>query len=507
VLIVPALDEAAGLVVGNRTALAAARTPILGKPLGELRAEARRQTLAAADHYLWENGEPVPERADGAGPLVVAGHQPELFHPGVWAKNFILARLAHQTGGVALNLLVDSDTVKITSLRVPRPAGILSSIPFDRWTGETPWEDRRVLDPVTFASFGPAVQEALAPWGYRPLLADLWDGLSADVLSAGRPLGEAFARARRRLERAWGVSNREVPISRLWATKGVARLAGAILVDLARFHAAYNGAVRAYRVAHGIKSRNHPVADLEERDGWLEAPFWAWRRGSGRRERLFVKREGPRLLLSLGGELPSPQDSEGFVRAWCSLGAAGICVRSKALTTTLTARLLLADGFIHGLGGGLYDALTDVLLREFFGIEPPPFLIVTATKLLPLPRDRDAREQYDRLGRLVRDLRYNPQRHRDDPGSAHLRAERQAWVERQPTTPVERRERFEQLRRLNGALGAGLEERLATAEADRATWQQRLRTAEVLGRRDFSFVLFPETALRPFLTELADSRH
>jgi len=53
--------------------------------------------------------------------------------------------------------------------------------------------------------------------------------------------------------------------------------------------------------------------------------------------------------------------------------------------TTLFARLCLAEAFLHGLGGGLYDRLTDDIIRRFFGVEPPGFVILTATCLLPLP--------------------------------------------------------------------------------------------------------------------------
>ena len=47
---------------------------------------------------------------------LVAGHQPELFHPGVWFKNFALHRLAHQHGALPINLVVDTDTAKPATL-------------------------------------------------------------------------------------------------------------------------------------------------------------------------------------------------------------------------------------------------------------------------------------------------------------------------------------------------------------------------------------------------------
>ena len=76
-------------------------------------------------------------------PLVVTGHQPELFHPGVWVKNFAAAAIAQAQGGVGLNLIVDNDIPKSTSIRVPRgaetaPFGI-HRVEFDDWAGEIPY--------------------------------------------------------------------------------------------------------------------------------------------------------------------------------------------------------------------------------------------------------------------------------------------------------------------------------------------------------------------------------
>ena len=53
-------------------------------------------------------------------PLVVTGHQPELFHPGVWVKNFATAAIARAHGGLGLNLIVDNDLPKSASIRVPQ---------------------------------------------------------------------------------------------------------------------------------------------------------------------------------------------------------------------------------------------------------------------------------------------------------------------------------------------------------------------------------------------------
>ena len=40
-------------------------------------------------------------------------------HPGVWFKNFVLSSLAQRTASHAVNLLIDNDAVRTTSIRVP----------------------------------------------------------------------------------------------------------------------------------------------------------------------------------------------------------------------------------------------------------------------------------------------------------------------------------------------------------------------------------------------------
>jgi hypothetical protein len=47
-------------------------------------------------------------------------------------------------------------------------------------------------------------------------------------------------------------------------------------------------------------------------------------------------------------------------------------------------RLIVGDIFVHGIGGGKYDQLTDAIMHEFFGIQPPDFIVASATMRLPV---------------------------------------------------------------------------------------------------------------------------
>lgn len=336
----------------------------------------------------------------------MAGHQSELFHPGVWLKNFALAGLARHFDTRALNLIVDSDIAKSTALRLPAwdlgaDMGILDAekswprlvhVPFDYWQGEIPYEERTVHDEGLFDSLPTRVERWSRKWGFVPLLPTFW-AEAKNQAKRTNLLGERLAGARRAFERLWGCNNLEVPISELCRTEAFARFACHIVDDLPRFHEVFNSAIREYRRRRGIRSRNHPMPELTRDGDWLEAPLWAWKAGQARRARLFVQRhgssQGSRVLHLRAGHEPWPDlnnnspNGARLVHDWQQLARAGYKVRTRAVTTTLFARLFLADLFIHGLGGGLYDAVTDDVIRGFYGLEPPRFLILTGTLLLP----------------------------------------------------------------------------------------------------------------------------
>jgi hypothetical protein len=502
----PPLAEAGALLERNR-ALLRAGPDLLGRPWPDLRRLARAEAVAAASEYLARRGEPVPPAASES--LLLAGHQPELFHPGVWVKNFALQGLSRRHGVTPLNLVVDNDTVKATALRVPGRAGAESArphaavVPFDRWGGEAPYEERAVADPELFASFAERVMGLLAGWGYGPLLPAFW----AEVLrqkERGPLLGECFAAARRGLERAWGCYNLEVPLSALCRTEAFAWFGCHLLSELPRFHALHNERVRAYRVAHGLRSRNHPVPDLAAEGDWLEAPLWGWRAGATRRGRVFARLRPDRIELRVGNE-PWPALPRGeAVSAWRGLEGQGLKVRSRALTTTLFARLLLGDLFIHGIGGGKYDELTDELIRGFYGVAPPAFVVLSATRLLPLPAPRVSPEECRRLAHELRDVHYNPQRHLGADADGRLRGlarEKEALAQRRPAARSGRREWFTALRALTSRLREPLQGREQRLRADLAECGRRLEAAAVLRRRDYAFPLYPEAALRPFCTQ------
>ena len=107
------------------------------------------------------------------------------------------------------------------------------------------------------------------------------------------------------------------------------------------------------------------------------------------------------------------------------------------------ARLVLSDIFIHGIGGAKYDQLTDAIVRRFFGVEPPGYLVATATLKLPLPRQSVEEVDIARIDQMLRELRYHPELYVDgDADALQLVAEKRHWVAQQVPREQKRRARM-----------------------------------------------------------------
>ena len=390
-------------------------------------------------------------------------------------KNFALAGLAKKHGGVGLHLIADTDTLKSTSLRFPvfrdrDPASVrLESLAFDRFEGEVAYEDRKVEDPVTFGSFARRFGERAPNWP-EPLLWRAWPRM-ADAPT----IGARFTALRREYERRWGCENLERPVSRLSQTEAFARFATHILGELPRFREVYNTAVRAYRDANHIRSDNHPAPELREGEG----PFWV-RTVTGRRERATATSDVRNL-------------------------------RPRALTLTLFARVCLGDFFIHGIGGGKYDEVTDAIIRDYFGVEPPAYQVLSATLHLPLPGFPSTPDDLKHAERRVRDLHWNPQRHLSPETLA--RPEVRALVERKAalaraeptrTDHAARRDWFRALQKVTEELRPFVFKQEPVAKENLARVRAEVAANAVLRRRDYAWVLYPEEMLRPFLQRFLD---
>jgi hypothetical protein len=504
-------------VAANAARLAEWDYDFQGRRARRLREQVRREVVGLAGDFLRRHGLDAPAAAGdmqrpSGWPLIVTGHQPELFHPGVWVKNFVAAALGGACGGLALNLIVDNDLPKAAAIRVPFHEGAdlrTDRVDFDRWQGEVPYEDWKVRDESRFEGFAERVRGVLGGTVTDPVLQDYWPRAlrrQGEVDAVGLRL----ALARRELEAAWGISNLEVPLGLVCQTEGFLWFAAHLLAQLPRYHEVHNRCLAEYRAAHRIRSRHHPVAGLGRQGQWLEAPFWVWRASQPRRRGLWARQRARVLELRIGDEdqvlveLPLTPDGEGCcaVERLRELTARSVRLRTRALTTTMFSRYLLGDLFLHGIGGAQYDELGDEIARRYFGWEPPAFLTLSLTLWLGLPSDPQAPAELAAVRRRLRDLTFNPDRFLSEPIPDSVRnlisARRQA-IAAPVTSRPDQIARLRMIRRCNEALQPWVAGWRGELTARLARLRTGLRTHRIARSREFAFVLHSASRLRQVL--------
>lgn len=474
-----------------------------GAPFQDLRRRARRQLVDDAIRYTsayrkvdWLDSDRADEPLDT--PILMAGHQPSIFHPGVWFKNFALSHLAEQSGAIAVNLVIDNDVASSSAIRFPSvdpDTGDVSqkSVAYDIAGGGVPYEQTTISDRATFDHFAAEVSEAAKTLVQQPCVTQLWKHAQAAIARCG-VAGCALAQARHGLEGEVGLKTLELPLGVVCRTTAFAEFVLSILSELPRFHRCYNDAANLYRTAHGIRSTAHPVPNLAEDDGWFEAPMWIYGNDSPQRKPAWVRLSDDELVISDRGdrelriEIRYPKLA---AEKLANFASPNFKLRPRALLTTMYARLVLSDLFLHGIGGGKYDQLGDMIIRSFFMVTPPQFMVISATVQLPDIDHTDYDAKIRRLKRLIRDTKYQPERFADQVSyDAGLLQRKREWLLEMPPKG-ERKAWHDELQRINSAMQQQLDEVRSSLRLELAEVQRMATSRNLLASREHPFCIFP----------------
>jgi hypothetical protein len=267
-----------------------------------------------------------------------------------------------------------------------------------------------------------------------------------------------------------------------------------ILAELPRFRQCYNDAAQQYRKAHHIRSSAHPVPDLAEDGTWFEAPLWIYGNDSPKRKAAWARLSDDELVISdrAGHELRVDMRFPKLAaEKLSSLIGPNFKLRPRALLTTMYARLVLSDLFLHGIGGGKYDQLGDRIMQSFFLITPPRFLVISATVLLPgLPVD-DSADRIREIQRAIRDTHYQPERFADrfqlDP---EMLRRKQALLAAVPERG-KRGEWHQELEAVNEALSRPLAEFREGLSRELVVQRRTAASRGLLASREHPFCIFP----------------
>ena len=301
---------------------------IEGEPLERWRREAR-ESLGLADR-----------------PVVAAGHQSECWHAGILAKPLWVQAVARRDAAQAVHVVVDQDA-------------------FDGMQVEWPWRRPDGWWGVRGHRFAPADPRvaALGAPAFRPRSLEPGEGtepgVAAGLAALTRSLEEASsepdaamqgARAMLSLARPWLEPPAVVRASALLATSLGRRLLDRMLHAPQACAERFNEALaQAPRAARPLRVQGQ----ASELPVWLLGP---------RGERIRADATATREAL-----------------------AAGRPVLPRAFLMSAIARTALAERFVHGLGGGVYERVTDEWFRRWLGWSPPAFDVASASVRLDLP--------------------------------------------------------------------------------------------------------------------------
>lgn len=352
-----------------------------------------RQRLSTADSVLIQNI-PLPELRrrqrewighDSDKPLIATGHQTELHHPGVWVKNILINAAADKLGGAAFHFAVDTDKPKHLHLRWPSQSHPLTDddrLAMAQWSGLL-----NIPTPQHLQLLEQQFHQAAQTWKFHPQVESFLASMKR--LSLESPgLAPALTNAMHQLDWDLGLRHHALIVSPIWNAPSYLAMVYHMLARAGKFAAQYNAALADYRHEQGIKTTARPMPDLKISADQCEMPFWLDSLAAGRRTRARVEKgkSGWTLKLPGGEEFLFNEQCDGWTAAsqldrW--LRGMEIRLSPRALTLTMFLRLLVADQFVHGIGGGQYDQVTDRLIAAHFGIEPPKFSVTTATLYFP----------------------------------------------------------------------------------------------------------------------------
>jgi hypothetical protein len=452
------------------------RILISGIPLNRLRSEQRKWIGHANDDQ----------------PLVATGHQTELIHPGVWVKHVLIHTAAKQIGAAAFQFGVDTDSPKHLNLRWPGDTIPITDDPHftsAAWSGQlkSPTPAHRTQLRLRFSA-------AAETWNFPPQLPAWLDHLDR-AATASPNLSTALARSIHSMDESLGLHRTTYVVSPIFLSEPFLTFVHHVIADAAIFAQIYNQALADYRTAHKTKSPSRPMPDLFVSHDSVEAPFWLDNLADGTRSRPSVFPEGNGFVLELlsGDRFLFDPAADGETAAsnvaqW--LRDTNHRLAPRALTLTTFLRLFIADNFVHGIGGGRYDQVSDDLIANYFHVDPPKFCVTTATMIFPqaLGRQRACLPCVLQEGHRLK--------HRV-LGDRKMQLVQQ--IQTYPRRSTQRHEAFSQLHReRNTAL---------LTDPRIAAWEQRLRDTQVQEQDDdtlFDRELFYPMQSQTRLTEMID---
>jgi len=558
VFIDPAINRIPETVLANRHKIHSYRFEINGIPFQVLRDKTREELLRMAKNYtegiksllqksqsesslyvrnsiqkdpschgtqdkLSIKGSGLDYEAIKNIPIIQTGHEPILYYPGVWIKNHLTQFLARKMGGVGVNMIVDNDACNMGFMYVPmlseKPASI-HKVAFVKGKDNVAYEEIVFDDLGTILRFKEEVLNLLNKDVFDEKIKTTIESMQSTFeefigrvvecyQKGGIDMVGLLTSARCALEEDFCSDNLEVPVSWMCDADGFYHFLLHIIYEADRFAKIYNEKLSEYRSIHKIRSKANPLPDLKIVGNLVELPFWIWKAG-GQRGKCYMMKEGESIKLTNGVDVlvtfEKSKETANNISRLRALKEGQIKIRPRAITTTMFSRLFFSDVFIHGIGGAKYDTITDEIIKEFFGVDPPAFITSSTTLFLPFDTfDLDTRT-LQALQHELKDMSYNPERyasketqHENDREFINRVKEKQRLLGMMTVcSREEKRRSFNQIKELNKLNLVKIDVELQRKRKEIDIISENLAYNEVVQFREYPIYIYPTKVLRDY---------
>jgi hypothetical protein len=432
-------------------------------------------------------------------PVIATGHQPAIYYPGLLFKNIYTADLADQTNGIALNFIVDSDNA---SFKVPIPYQEKEEIKKTHIEIKNPQNE-------IYKDFNPSERE----------VKKFFDSIDSKLKSLNnKRIKNAFEKYKVRFDREYATKKnftetirklrnqfdsnetrnlRDIKLSQVAQSRAYYHYLLYIIKHIESFSEVYNHAVE-----QSSSKDYQPVKFLEINNGWQELPCWLIK--NSKRHPLWIKKaKGELHFLSDEAEkkltINTRQKTEENI---INELKDSLSLYPKATTLTILLRLFFCDVFVHGTGAIEYEQVNNIVLENFFSIDPKPsFYAVTGDIWLPILPDNDVynglEKDYKRKKQWLKEANRDPEKFLSKETAENFKKEKKQLAQkmRQEEDPGKRKELHQRLIAKNDEMKQHLEPEIERIKGILNRYDGILSKKEVYFERKYPYFIYPESSM------------
>ena len=529
----PSGDKIGSLLEENKKIFSEYSFTILNQPFREVRENCRKEIIQRALKFSKKYDPDIEEKTNPACQYIIqTGHQPVFFHPGIWIKNIFLNQLLKShllDKSLGLNIILDNDICKDLNLSLPAlslngnlTVEEISFLP-STFTPNLPFEEYPCPSLEVITKFTRGVIRRLKPLELENKdIINNFKNFSRCLENSSRfcsqnykraNLGEFLGLARQLYEKEIEPTYLEIPFSQICDSDEFLSFFLEIIKNIKSFSEIYNKKLDEYRKLFKIRNRAHPSPNLMIKENLTEIPFWIWKEGDERTKIFILKEEEKNYLYNASYGKIFLIEKDGLKSLFSLktiLKQRGLKIRPKALLLTLFNRLFISDLFIHGLGGSKYDLVTDEIIREFFKVEPPHFLVVSCTLYLNFkssPGTSDSK--ISALKKKIRDLEFNPERYvnelsltkKEKIQIGELTEKKTELIKKikEIPSPVEKRKFSEKIKAINNFIVEKVKPLKCELSKKLEDEEEKIKQSKVYTFREFPYCFFSAKELRNLL--------